>query len=94
MTKEALFLDKIFETEILMDLHPFRSPGFENYIFSGCSMCEPVINITQKHITTEASNLEFHMYILCRHAEEFKHIISYRRNFSLAPFSAFRLSQT
>ena len=35
MTEKVLFLDQIFEIEILIDLYVLRSPDFENLVFSG-----------------------------------------------------------
>ena len=46
MEAKVLFLDKIFEMEILMDLDVLRSPKSENYVFSG--LCTSVIDVTKK----------------------------------------------
>ena len=65
-----------FEMEILMDLHVLRSPDSENHIFSKWSLCMcvcvclcvcvSVINLTQKQIIAESSNLAFYIWVIGR----------------------------
>ena len=65
--KVFIVLDKIFEMEILMNLHLFRAPESENQIFSCWSvciyvcvcLCVSLISITQKQIVSEILNLVF-----------------------------------
>ena len=51
-----------------MDLHVLRAPESENHVFSVWSVCMGVciINITQKQITAEVSNLVFYICIMYR----------------------------
>ena len=62
MVEKVIFLDRIFEMEILMDLHFMRS---ENHIYSSWSLCVSVIS-TQTLITGETSNFVFYIFIQYR----------------------------
>ena len=70
MVKKVLFLGRIFEIEILMDLHVMKTPESKNQIFSIWSVCMcvsvSVISITQKLVTAETSNLVFYICITYR----------------------------
>ena len=60
--------------EILIDLHAMGSHESENHSFSVWSVylsvcvcvCVPVINITQKQIAAESSNLAFNICVIGR----------------------------
>ena len=54
--------------EILVDIHDLRIPASENHVFSDGSaeIYATVINITQKQITAETSNLVFYICIICK----------------------------
>ena len=64
MVEKELFLGRIFEMEILMDLQILWDPKSENYIFSSYSACPSVFSITQKLITAETSRFMFYNCII------------------------------
>ena len=62
-----LFLNRIFEMDILVELFVLRSPETEKRIFRGWSVylvCVTVIGITPKQIVAEV--IGFHIYIICK----------------------------
>ena len=65
MVEKVLFLDLIFEKELLMDLHVMRSPESENHIFSVWSVCMcvcvSVISITQ-NFSRDVKLNRIHLY--------------------------------
>ena len=52
MIEKVLFLNQVFEIDILMELH-FLSPKSENHIFSDLSVCMSDTSITLKQIIGE-----------------------------------------
>ena len=60
MVEKVLFSGKIFEREILMDLHNLRAHESENHIFSGWSLSLGMfdISIIQKEIITETLRVD------------------------------------
>ena len=59
MKEKVLFLSQIFETAFLLKVHVLGPPESQNYILSSLSVCEPVINTTQKQMMAGTSNLVF-----------------------------------
>ena len=72
MAEKALFLAKIFEMEILMDLQDLSSPESENLVIlvslSLC-VCVSVISIAQKQTVVETSYLIFFLFGIVSHAD-------------------------
>ena len=72
MAEKILIFGKIFEIDILMDLHVLTILESENHIFRGwsvcmcVSLCVSVVSITQIQINAETSNLVFYICIINR----------------------------
>ena len=68
MKEKVLFLDQIFEMEMVIDLHFFRSPE-PKIIFLAIGLCFrvcvyiPVIRITQTQIVAQTPNLVFYLFV-------------------------------
>ena len=67
-TENALFWGQIFEMEILMDLHFFRSSEFKNHIVKGWSVCGRVLSSKLKNLLSQKFHIRY--FIFTSHVDD------------------------